>query len=57
MAHLSARDITVIEYQKDRPDTAMLDHPAGRRYRTLFGDEISWHACGLDAWLTRETQR
>ncbi|HYK89189.1 MAG TPA: hypothetical protein VE398_10490 [Acidobacteriota bacterium] len=46
--------ITIIEYDKDYPDLPVTDHAAGRRYRTLFGDDIDWHACGLDDWLMRQ---
>jgi hypothetical protein len=43
--------VTVIEFDKDQPHVDAVDHPAGRRYRALFGPEIDWHACGLDQWL------
>lgn len=45
--------ITVIEYDQNDPNLPMTNHSAGRRYRALFGDNIDWHACGLDAWLMK----
>lgn len=45
--------VTVIEYDKENPDVAATDHPVGRRYRTLFGDAMEWHASGIDGWLAR----
>jgi len=44
--------VTVIEYDPNNPDVAAADHPVGRRYRTLFGDQMEWHASGLDGWLS-----
>jgi hypothetical protein len=46
--------ITVIEYDAADANRPATEHPAGRRYRTLFGDGIDWHACGLDAWLMKQ---
>jgi len=51
LAHLIGPQITVIEFDKKNPHVLIEDHPVGRRYRTLFGDGINWHAGGLDAWL------
>lgn len=42
--------ITVIDYDGD-PEVAAVDHPVGRRFRTLFGDRAEWCARGLDGWL------
>jgi len=47
----TAPQITVVEFDAQNPQVAVGDHSVGRRYRTLFGDAIDWHACGLDAWL------
>lgn len=44
--------VTVVEYDPD-PHRAIFDHAAGRRYRSLFGDGVDWHACGLDGWLAK----
>ena len=55
LAHLPAGDITVVEFDKDNPNIAINDHPAGRRYRTLFGDGLVWSARGLDPWLQDAT--
>lgn len=46
-----APHITVVEYDAADPNRAAPQHPAGRRYRALFGDAIEWRACGLDGWL------
>jgi hypothetical protein len=52
LAHITdSKQITVVEYCKENPNIALGDHPAGRRYRALFGD-VDWHAGGLDAWLS-----
>jgi len=48
LAHLSPRQITVVEY--DPLAQSVGSHPVGRRYRTLFGDDIDWHPEGLDQW-------
>jgi hypothetical protein len=42
--------ITVVEYDID-PKIPIGGSPAGRRYRTIFGDAVHWHPCGLDVWL------
>ncbi len=46
--------ITVVEFDMNNPNLPVTEHAAGRRYRTLFGDDIGWHACGLDAWLMKQ---
>ena len=51
LAHLSPDDITVVEFDKENPDITLMNHPVGRRYRSLFGDGIGWSARGLDGWL------
>jgi hypothetical protein len=51
LSHLAAPAITVVEFDKDNPNVLAVEHAAGRRYRTLFGDAINWHAAGLDVWL------
>ena len=51
LAHIkNPKQITVVEYCGNDPNIPLGDHPAGRRYRALFGD-VDWHAGGLDAWL------
>jgi hypothetical protein len=49
MAHLSPAQITAVEYDPTNPPLSA--HTVGRRYRTLFGDDIDWHPEGMDAWL------
>ena len=51
LAHLPDSQITVIEYHEPNPIIGLGDHPVGRRYRTLFGDGVDWHAGGLTAWV------
>jgi hypothetical protein len=51
LAHLSPPDITVVEFDKTNPDITLDAHPVGCRYRSLFGDGITWSAHGLDSWL------
>lgn len=46
--------ITVVEYSAANVEVAAKDHVVGRRYRTLFGDGIDWHACGMDAWIAKQ---
>jgi hypothetical protein len=48
LAHLKPRQITVVEYDQKLPPVN--SHAVGRRYRTLFGDDIDWHPEGMDAW-------
>lgn len=49
MAHLSAAQITVVEYDPSGPELSA--HAVGRRYRMLFGDGIDWCPDGMDSWL------
>jgi hypothetical protein len=51
LSHLDASAITVVELDQNNPPRALSEHPTGRRYRTLFGDALRWHAGGLDAWM------
>jgi hypothetical protein len=51
LAHLTPDKITVVEFDRDDPQRKLCDHAVGRRYRTLFGDGLDWHAAGVDAWL------
>jgi NAD-dependent SIR2 family protein deacetylase len=44
-----ASQITVVEL--DREKRGLREHPVGRRYRSLFGDELDWHPEGFAAWL------
>jgi len=50
LAHLDAKQITVVEYCETNPVILRDEHAVGRRYRTLFGN-VEWTAAGLDAWL------
>jgi hypothetical protein len=56
LARQNPLEIVVVEYDKNNPDLPVTQHAAGRRYRTLFGDQINWNACGLDAWLAKLPQ-
>ena len=51
LAHLQPAQVTVVEYDAANPGISARDHPVGRRYRCLFGEDIAWCARGLDAWL------
>jgi hypothetical protein len=51
LARLAPECITVVEYDQANPQRTLYDHAVGRRYRTLFGDGIDWHAEGVDMWL------
>lgn len=51
LAHLKSEQITVVEKDEKNPRCKLYDHSVGRRYRTLFGDHIKWHACGVNQWL------
>jgi hypothetical protein len=53
LAHLTPEKITVVEFDRDNPQRDLRDHAVGRRYRTLFGDGIDWHADGVDDWLNQ----
>ena len=54
LTRLAPPSITVVEYNAANVDVDARDHPVGRRYRALFGDGIDWHACGLDAWISKQ---
>ncbi len=51
LAHLPPECITVVEFDQANLQRDIRDHAVGRRYRTLFGDGIDWHAGGVDNWL------
>ena len=53
LAHLPPDRVIVVEYDSADPETPIRSHPAGRRYRSLFGDGIRWSARGLDDWLAK----
>lgn len=55
LSHLTPSQVSVIEYAEGDLNVSLLEHPVGRRYRTLFGDGINWQAGGLDAWLEAGT--
>ena len=42
--------ITVVEF--DAEDWPLREHPVGRRYRSLFGEDIDWHTEGFEAWIS-----
>jgi hypothetical protein len=46
--------ITVVEYDPALPHQRLQDHPIGRRYRTLFGDNLDWHPEGLNDWVNAQ---
>jgi hypothetical protein len=48
--------ITVVGYDSKYPAVPATQHAVGRRYRALFGDNIEWYACGLDAWLAKQQE-
>jgi hypothetical protein len=41
--------ITVVEY--DEANSAIGDHPFGKRYQSMFGSTIEWHTGGFQGWL------
>ncbi len=43
--------ITVVEYASDAATRDLASHPAGRRFRTIFGPDIDWCPDGFEAWL------
>jgi hypothetical protein len=51
LGHLKPDKITVVEFDGENPQRELCDHAVGRRYRTLFGDGLDWHAAGVDVWL------
>jgi hypothetical protein len=48
--HLRDGAVTVVEYDPATLRPAR-EHPVGRRYIWLFGDQIDWHPEGFEAWL------
>jgi hypothetical protein len=49
-AHLRDGVVTVVEYDPAAMRPAY-QHPVGRRYVWLFGDQIDWHPEGFASWL------
>jgi hypothetical protein len=45
------RGITVVEYVPDGNRIGLAEHPVGRRYRALLGDQIEWRTEGFAAWI------
>jgi hypothetical protein len=43
------KNITVIEKDKER--RSLKRHPVGARYRSLFGDQITWWNTGLESYI------
>jgi hypothetical protein len=54
LAHLSAADITVVDFDEKHPGISARQSAVGRRYCSLFGDAINWSARGLRGWLNDE---
>ncbi|MBM4056148.1 MAG: hypothetical protein FJ264_16065 [Planctomycetes bacterium] len=54
LAHLSAENITVVEYDNNQRDIS--EHPVGLRYRTLFGNNFNWKTGGFEDWLNSYNQ-
>jgi SIR2-like domain len=52
LSRSDAPRVTVVEYDPN-PEAKIHESLVGRRYRTIFGDAVEWHACGLDAWLVK----
>jgi hypothetical protein len=50
LARVPAKEITVVEYDQPAHRT-LREHPVGRRYRSLFGDELDWRTDGFAEWL------
>lgn len=48
LQNVPAARITVIEYDPGR--RPLKEHPVGRRYRSLFGDDLDWRTEGFGAW-------
>ena len=53
LTHLRPAMITVVEWNEPNPAVKATEHEVGRRYRTIFGDGIDWHADGMDLWLSK----
>ena len=49
LSKVPASSITVVE--SDEQHRLLREHPVGRRYRSLFGDELDWHTEGFENWL------
>jgi NAD-dependent SIR2 family protein deacetylase len=46
LSHLSSEKITVVEYSKR--EVSMQNHEVGRRYRSLFGENLVWSTKGFE---------
>jgi len=49
LGHLPPSCITVVESAEEQ--LRLDQHPVGRRYRSIFGDQINWHVGGFEGWL------
>jgi hypothetical protein len=54
LSNVSPSDITVVD--RDPEGRSLRDHPVGRQYYDLFGEELDWHTEGFAAWVAQETQ-
>ena len=45
LENVEPSNITVVEFDPDR--RGLREHPVGRRYRALFGDDLDWHPEGF----------
>jgi hypothetical protein len=51
LGHLPSDRVIVVEY--DKKSRSLGKNPVGRRYRSLFGSQIHWHAGGFGSWIGR----
>ena len=49
LSNIPASSITVVEF--DPEHRALRENPVGRRYRSLFGDDLDWHTEGFGNWV------
>jgi hypothetical protein len=49
LGHLPPSRITVVEYDEQKRKIG--EHPVGRRYRSMFGDQVDWRVGGFEGWL------
>ena len=45
------QNITVVEHARTKGERSLGRHPAGRRFRTIFGPDITWFPDGFENWV------
>ena len=57
LGDLDPKQITVVEHAEHRNHTTLDEHPTGRRYRAIFGDQVDWQPQGFATWIADSAAR